>query len=122
VPLGRPLPGSRVYVLDPEMQPAPIGVPGEVFIGGAGVGRGYVNAPNLTAERFVPDPFGAPGERLYRTGDRARVLPDGAIVFLGRVDHQVKIRGFRIELGEIEAALSATGSIREAVVLVADDR
>jgi len=120
LPLGRPLPNSRVYVLDQRLAPAPTGVPGEIFIGGAGVARGYLGRPDLTEERFLPDPF-RPGERVYRTGDRGRVLPDGTVVFLGRVDFQVKIRGFRIELGEIEAALAAHVGIREAVVLAHDD-
>jgi amino acid adenylation domain-containing protein len=122
VPLGRPLPNSRVYVLDAQMSPTPVGVPGEVYIGGAGVARGYLNQPELTRERFVKDPFStAPGARLYRTGDRARALPDGTLVFLGRIDFQVKIRGFRIELGEIEAALASYPALKEAVVLVEEE-
>ena len=120
VPLGRPLPNSRIYVLDRHLAPTPTGVPGEVFIGGGGVARGYLGQPALTSERFLPDPFHS-GERVYRTGDRARLLEDGTILFLGRVDHQVKIRGYRIELGEIEAALVAHEAVREAVVLVDED-
>ena len=122
VPLGRPLPNSRVYVLDAQMSPTPIGVPGEIYIGGAGVARGYFDQPALTKERFVKDPFStAPGARLYRTGDRARTLPDGTLVFLGRIDLQVKIRGFRIELGEIEATLASYPGVKEAVVLVEEE-
>ncbi len=121
VPLGRPLPNARVYVLDEARKPAPIGVPGELYIGGAGVARGYLGRADLTAERFVPDPF-TPEARLYRTGDRARVLPSGALVFLGRVDHQVKVRGYRIELGEIESALSEHKSLASAAVLCREDR
>ncbi|WP_159731831.1 non-ribosomal peptide synthetase [Methylosinus sp. Ce-a6] len=121
VPIGRPIAGVRIYLLDQWLEPVPIGVDGEVFIGGAGVGRGYLNHAGPTAERFAPDPFSDRGERLYRTGDLARYREDGTIEFLGRVDHQVKIRGFRIELGEIEAVLSALSSVREAVVTACSD-
>lgn len=122
VPIGRPLGNVRAYVLDACGMPAPIGVPGELFIGGAGVARGYLNRPDLTAERFVPDTFlDEPGARMYRTGDRARFLPDGNIEFLGRLDHQVKVRGFRVELGEIEAALRAHPTVDGAVVLLRED-
>jgi amino acid adenylation domain-containing protein len=122
VPLGRPLPDSRVYVLDTAMQPAPIGVPGEIYVGGAGVARGYLNRPDLTKERFVRDPWNMlPGARLYRTGDRARHLADGTLVFLGRLDQQVKIRGHRVEIGEIEAALAACPGVKEAAVLAIEE-
>lgn len=118
VPIGRPFPNSRTYVLDRHMEPSPIGVPGVLYVGGAGVARGYLNRPELTAEKFVPDPFHhEPGARLYNTGDGARYLPDGNIQFLGRTDDQVKIRGFRIELGEIETALSKHPSLQQAVVI-----
>jgi amino acid adenylation domain-containing protein len=120
--IGRPLPGSRAYVLRGGV-PTPLGVPGELFLGGAGLARGYLNRPELTAAAFVPDPWnGEPGARLYRTGDRVRHRTDGELEFLGRLDHQVKVRGFRIELGEIEAALLAQPWVREAVVLAREDR
>ena len=118
VPLGRPLPGAQIYLLDPTMRPAPIGAVGEVFVGGAGVARGYLGQPELTKERFVPDPFrGVAGARLYRTGDRARFLLDGTLVFLGRDDLQVKVRGHRVELGEIEAAIRGCPGVKDAAVI-----
>ncbi|HEV7516277.1 MAG TPA: amino acid adenylation domain-containing protein, partial [Thermoanaerobaculia bacterium] len=124
VPLGRPISGVRLYVLDPHLQPVAIGVPGELGIAGAGLARGYLGRPDLTAERFVPNPLagraGDPGARLYRTGDRVRRLHDGELEFLGRLDHQVKIRGYRIELGEIETAARRFPAVREAVVVAAD--
>jgi amino acid adenylation domain-containing protein len=120
--IGRPIANARIYILNPCGEPAPIGVAGELYIGGAGVARGYLNRPDLTAERFLPDPFaGKPEARMYRTGDLGRWLPDGTIEFLGRNDFQVKIRGFRIELGEIEARLTEHPLTREAVVAVRED-
>ena len=116
--IGRPMRGARLYAADFDHRPVPAGVAGELLIAGAGVGRGYAGRPDLTAERFIPDPFSsAPGERAYRTGDRVRWLRDGNLEFLGRVDHQVKIRGFRIEPGEIAAALCRYPGVREAVVV-----
>jgi len=118
-PIGRPLPGNRFWVLDRGFRPLPVGVPGALWIAGAGLARGYQNRPDLTAERFVPDPLAAePGTRLYRTGDLVRLLPDGNLEFLGRIDHQVKIRGVRVELGEIEAALLADPAVEECIVVL----
>jgi len=120
-PVGRPLDDLRIVLLDGDGRLVPLGVPGEICVGGAGVARGYLNQPGLTAQRFVPDPFGPPGARLYRSGDLARRLADGGLEFLGRIDDQVKIRGFRIELGEIENALAAHPKVRDAVVVVRED-
>ena len=122
VSIGRPVSNTQVYVLDRYLQPVPIGVPGELYIGGDSLSRGYLNRPELTAERFMPHPFSQePGARLYKTGDLARYRPDGNIECLGRLDDQVKIRGFRIELGEIEGVLRQHPGVREAVVLASGD-
>src|SRR5262249_24208581 len=113
LPIGRPLPDTCLYVLDPYLQPVPVGLPGELYIGGAGIMRGYWRRPELTAACCLPDPFSTrPGACLYRTGDLVRSLPDGNIEFLGRIDQQVKIRGYRIELGEIEVLLGQHPGVR----------
>jgi amino acid adenylation domain-containing protein len=123
IPIGRPIANTRVYVLDDRRRLVPKGVVGELYIGGRGVTAGYMNQPEMTAERFLDDPFAAsPGARMYRTGDRVRMLPSGAIEFLGRVDHQVKIRGYRIELGEIEATLRRHPDVRQTIVVAREDR
>jgi hypothetical protein len=125
VPIGRPIANTQIYILDAQQQPVPLGVPGEIFIGGVGLARGYFNRPELTAERFMtwapPLPGAMPRERLYRTGDLGRFRPDGNIEYLGRVDHQVKLRGLRVELGEIEAQLRAHPALREACVVARED-
>jgi amino acid adenylation domain-containing protein len=124
VPIGRPLANTSARVLDRHLRPVAIGIPGELYLGGVPLGRGYLDRPELTAERFIPDPFASredAGARLYRTGDQVRCLPGGEIVYLGRLDNQVKVRGFRIELGEIESALAALPGVREAVVLARED-
>jgi amino acid adenylation domain-containing protein len=121
VPLGAPIPNTTMYVLTERLQPVPVGVPGEVYIGGVGVARGYLGRPDLTADRFLPDPYGPPGARLYRSGDLARWRPGGELEFLGRDDHQVKIRGYRIELGEVRAALCRQPQVQDAVVLAHRD-
>jgi non-ribosomal peptide synthetase component F len=122
LPIGHPIINTQVYILDPHLQPVPVGVPGELYIGGAGLARGYLNRPELTSEKFICNPFSnEPGARLYKTGDLARYQPDGNIEFLGRLDDQVKIRGFRIELGEIEAVLGQHPAVDETVVVIRED-
>jgi len=123
IPIGRPIANAQTYILTPSLQPVAVYGSGEIYIGGVGVTRGYLNRPDWTAERFVPHPFSQEdGARLYRTGDRARYLPDGTIEFLGRFDHQIKLRGYRIELGEIEAALNKQPSVQACVVLAREDQ
>ncbi|GAA1548379.1 hypothetical protein GCM10009827_080830 [Dactylosporangium maewongense] len=121
VTIGGPIPGTRVYVVDDRMRPVPAGVPGELVIAGAGVALGYLRRPRLTADRFVPDPWGPAGARIYRTGDRARRLVDGTLEFLGRLDTQVKVRGHRVELGEVETVLAGCPGVAAAVAAVRDD-
>lgn len=120
IPIGQPIANTRIYVLDSRMHPVPIGVIGEIYVGGAGLARGYRNQPELTEARFVPDPF-MPGGRLYKTGDLARRRPDGNIEYVGRTDQQVKVRGHRIELGDVEAAMRALPGVQDAVVVLSDD-
>jgi amino acid adenylation domain-containing protein len=124
VPIGRPIANASTVVLDAHKQPVPIGIPGELYLGGVPLGRGYLDRPDLTAERFIPDPLAGPGRegaRVYRTGDQVRTLPGGEILYLGRLDNQVKVRGFRIELGEIEAALGSLPGVVEGVVVLRED-
>jgi len=118
VPIGKPIANTRVYILDPHLKLMPTGLPGELYIGGAGLAAGYLNQPIETAVRFIPNPFSDErGGRLYRTGDLTRYLPDGNVEFLGRIDHQVKVRGFRVELAEIESVLLKHSQVRQAVVI-----
>ncbi|MFM6407360.1 MAG: AMP-binding protein, partial [Microcystis sp.] len=133
--IGRPIPDLKVYLLDQHLQLVPVGVPGEMYVGGAGVTKGYLNRPELTTERFIPSPFekdevipptslnkgGNEPSKLYKTGDLCRYLPDGNIEYLGRIDNQVKIRGFRIELGEIETVISQHSAVKTAVVIAQED-
>jgi acyl carrier protein len=121
IPYGRPMANQRAYILDPYLQLLPVGVPGELHLGGVGLARGYFDRPDLTAEKFIPHPFGQPGDRLYKTGDLARYMPAGNIELIGRMDHQVKIRGHRIELGEIVAALKQHPAVEQAVVVARED-
>ena len=122
VPIGQPIANTSVYVLDAQRQPVPIGVPGELYLGGDGLARGYVNQPELTAESFIANPFQDLARKLYKTGDQVRWRADGNLEFLGRLDQQVKLRGFRIELGEIEAVLNRHALVRESVVVARDNQ
>ncbi|AVH69209.1 non-ribosomal peptide synthetase [Nostoc sp. 'Lobaria pulmonaria (5183) cyanobiont'] len=120
--IGRPIHNTQIYLLDKNCQPVPVGVPGMLYLGGAGLARGYLNKPELTANKFIPNPYtNQPGERLYKTGDQARYLPNGEIEYIGRIDYQVKVRGFRIELGEIEALIHQYPAVKETVVVVSED-
>jgi amino acid adenylation domain-containing protein len=122
VPIGKPVANTRAYILDPDLRPVPPGEPGELFLGGAGLARGYLNRPEQTRAQFIPDPFaGEVGARLYRTGDRVRLLPDGSLEYLGRLDHQLKVHGYRIEPGEVEAVLGTYPAVREAQVVARED-
>src|SRR5262249_54442963 len=121
IPIGHPLPHAAIYILDANQQPMPIGVKGEICIGGSGVARGYLNRPELTAERFISDPFASGPARLYRTGDLGRYWPDGTVELVGRGDDQVKIRGFRVEPGEVAALLKLHPAVYDAVVLPYED-
>jgi non-ribosomal peptide synthetase component F len=123
IPIGRPIANTEIYILDKNLKLVPVGVPGELMIGGAGVVRGYLNRPELTAERFIANPFSNNSDkRLYRTGDLCCYLPDGNIEFLGRIDYQVKIRGYRIELGEIEVVLTEHSGVKMAVAMIREDQ
>ncbi|QKY12015.1 AMP-binding protein [Janthinobacterium lividum] len=121
IPIGRPTPNNRIYIVDRHLRPVPVGVVGEICVGGVGVGRGYLNNPEQTAAAFVPHPF-CPGERFYRTGDLGRYRADGVIEFAGRRDYQIKLRGFRIELGEIEVKLCTCDGVRDAIVVAREDQ
>ena len=121
IPIGRPIDNASIYILDSHLQPVPIGVPGELYIGGVSLARGYLNQPDLTSERFIPSPF-VQEEVLFKTGDLGRYLPEGNIEYLGRRDHQVKVRGFRIELGDIEFQIKGLEAVSNCVVVLREDR